>query len=102
VLAGLPDPLGPAEAGLTGGRRSPSLGAAVRRPGMGMRRAVPVVLPPGRGEREKGIWWMPWRREATKDVARCEKPRGAASRLRSGDLRMGQPTPAMGYRHANP
>jgi hypothetical protein len=30
---------------------------------------------------EKGIWWMPWRREAMKDVARCDKPRGAASRL---------------------
>ncbi len=29
----------------------------------------------------KSIWWMPWRTEAMKDVARCEKPRGAASRL---------------------
>ncbi len=29
----------------------------------------------------KSIWWMPWRQEAMKDVARCEKPRGAASRL---------------------
>ena len=50
-----------------------------------------VALSLGRGECEKGIWWMPWRREAMKDVARCVKPRGAASRLRSGDLRMGQP-----------
>jgi hypothetical protein len=32
-------------------------------------------------EREKGIRWMPWHQEAMKDVARCEKPRGAASRL---------------------
>jgi hypothetical protein len=32
-------------------------------------------------EESKGIWWMPWRQEATKDVARCEKPGGAASRL---------------------
>ena len=32
-------------------------------------------------ERDKGIWWMPWHQEAMKDVARCEKPRGAASRL---------------------
>ena len=32
-------------------------------------------------KRQKSIWWMPWRREAMKDVARCEKPRGAASRL---------------------
>ena len=27
----------------------------------------------------KGIWWMPWHREAMKDVARCEKPGGEAS-----------------------
>ncbi len=33
------------------------------------------------GECEKGIWWMPWRREAMKDVARCEKPGGGASTL---------------------
>ncbi len=32
-------------------------------------------------ERDKGIRWMPWHQEAMKDVARCEKPRGAASRL---------------------
>ena len=32
-------------------------------------------------ERDKGIRWMPWHREAMKDVARCEKRRGAASRL---------------------
>ena len=30
-------------------------------------------------EREKGVRWMPWRQEAMKDVARCEKPRGDAS-----------------------
>ena len=40
-----------------------------------------VALSLGRGECEKGTWWMPWRREAMKDVARCDKPRGAASRL---------------------
>ncbi len=34
-----------------------------------------------RFEREKGIRWMPWHQEAMKDVARCEKPWGAASRL---------------------
>jgi hypothetical protein len=32
-------------------------------------------------ERNKGIRWMPWHQEAMKDVARCEKPWGAASRL---------------------
>ena len=31
-------------------------------------------------ERKKGIRWMPWHQEAKKDVARCEKPWGAASR----------------------
>jgi hypothetical protein len=40
-----------------------------------------LFFPLGRGECEKGIWWMPWRREAMKDVARCDKPWGAASRL---------------------
>ena len=35
--------------------------------------------------------WMPWRREAMKDVASCDKPRGAASRHRSEDVRMGEP-----------
>jgi hypothetical protein len=35
---------------------------------------------------------MPWRQEPKKDVAIYEKPRGAESRLWSGDLRMGQPT----------
>jgi hypothetical protein len=29
----------------------------------------------------KGIWWMPWRWEAMKDVLRCDKPRGAAKKL---------------------
>ena len=44
---------------------------------------VPVVLRGMAGgfEHEKGIWWMPWRQEAMKDVARCENPGGAASRL---------------------
>jgi hypothetical protein len=31
-------------------------------------------------EHKKGIRWMPWHQEAMKDVARCEKPWGAASR----------------------
>ena len=34
---------------------------------------------------------MPSRWEATKGVASCDKPRGAASRHRSGDARMGEP-----------
>jgi len=32
-----------------------------------------------RVEYEKGVRWMPWRQEAMKDVARCDKPRGDAS-----------------------
>ena len=34
---------------------------------------------------------MPRRQVPMKDVGRCEKPRGAAYRRRSGDLRMGKP-----------
>jgi hypothetical protein len=30
-------------------------------------------------KRKKGIWWMPWHREAMKDVAPCEKLRGDGS-----------------------
>ena len=30
------------------------------------------------GQATKGIWWMPWYQPAKKDVASCEKPRGAA------------------------
>ncbi len=37
----------------------------------------------------KGTWWMPRRQESKKDVASCDKPRGAANRLRSVDIRMG-------------
>ena len=44
------------------------------------------------GQARKGVWWMPRRQEAKKDVASCEKPRGAASELRSVDVRMGEPT----------
>ena len=36
--------------------------------------------------------WMPWHEQAMKDVASCEKLRGGASNLRSGDIRMGEPT----------
>ena len=42
----------------------------------------------------KSIRWMPWRQEPMKDAASCDKPRGAASRPRSVDLRMGKPRTA--------
>ena len=35
---------------------------------------------------------MPWLVEAMKDVLGCDKPRGAAKKLWSGDFRMGQPS----------
>ena len=35
---------------------------------------------------------MPWHQEPMKDVISCEKRRGAANELRSGDFRMGKPT----------
>ncbi len=43
------------------------------------------------GQAMKGTWRMPWRQEAMKGVVSCDKPRGAANWLRSGDTRMGQP-----------
>jgi hypothetical protein len=33
----------------------------------------------GSDERDKSVRWMPWRQEAMKDVARCDKLRGDAS-----------------------
>jgi hypothetical protein len=33
-----------------------------------------------RGQATKGGRWMPWRQEAMKGVASCDKPRSAASR----------------------
>ena len=32
------------------------------------------------GQATKGVRWMPWRKQAMKDVASCEKLRGAAKR----------------------
>ncbi len=30
------------------------------------------------GQVIKRIWWMPWRQQAMKDVAACDKPRGVS------------------------
>ena len=49
-------------------------------------------------EESKGIWWMPWRQEAMKDVARCEKPRGDASRSLIRGCPNGETHPFKGYR----
>ena len=35
---------------------------------------------------------MPWHLQPMKDVAICDKPRGAENRQRSGDVRMGKPS----------
>ena len=42
---------------------------------------------------------MPWHQEPMKDVISCDKLRGAANKLRSGDFRMGKPT--LGYHILN-
>ena len=41
---------------------------------------------------KKSTGRMPWHQEPKKDVTSCDKPRGAANKLRSGDFRMGKPT----------
>ena len=46
----------------------------------------------GRGQANKSARGMPWHQEPMKDVISCEKLRGAANELRSGDIRMGKPT----------
>ena len=43
------------------------------------------------GQVTKGIRWMPRRQQPKKDAASCEKPRGAASKHRAVDIRMGKP-----------
>src|SRR5262249_25436768 len=53
-----------------------------------------------RGQARKGGRWMPGRQEAKKGVASCEKPRGAASRPRAADARMGEPP--WGNAHGSP
>ena len=44
------------------------------------------------GQANKSARGMPWHQEPMKDVLSCDKLRGAAKKLRSGDFRMGKPT----------
>ena len=44
------------------------------------------------GQATKGTRWMPRHQKAKKGVVSCDKLRGAASRRRSGDTRMGKPS----------
>src|SRR5690606_4413400 len=58
---------------------------------VGVRRVREGSKERGAGQARKGAWWMPRRGQAMKDVASCDKPRGAAGGLRSSDVRMGEP-----------
>src|SRR5688572_28490119 len=40
------------------------------------------------------MWWMPWRQQATKDVAACDKPRGAGKRALIRGFPNGETRPA--------
>ena len=51
------------------------------------------------GQAKKSARGMPWHQEPMKDVISCDKLRGAANELRSGDFRMGKPT--LGYHTVN-
>ena len=44
------------------------------------------------GQAKKSARGMPWHQEPMKDVISCDKLRGGANILRSGDFRMGKPT----------
>ena len=54
-----------------------------------------IELAPTKGQAIKGARGMPWHQEPMKDVTSCDKLRGAANELRSGDFRMGKPTGAI-------
>ena len=43
------------------------------------------------GQAKKSARGMPWHQEPMKDAIGCDKPRGAAHKLRSVDFRMGKP-----------
>jgi hypothetical protein len=46
-----------------------------------------------RTQEEKGIRWMPWHKEAKKDVLICEKLWLADKERLPGGIRMGKPSP---------
>jgi hypothetical protein len=52
---------------------------------------APSALRTFDGQATKGTRRMPWHQEAKKGVVSCDKLRGAASKRRSEDTRMGQP-----------
>ena len=51
------------------------------------------------GQAIKSARGMPWHQEPMKDAISCDKLRGAANKLRSGDFRMGKPGRAILCQH---
>ena len=47
------------------------------------------------GQATKGVWWMPWRWKAMKDVVSCDKPRLAAASVYPGMSEWGNPAGVM-------
>ena len=43
----------------------------------------------------KSVWWMPWHREAMKDVVACDKPRGAGKQASIRGFLNGETRPFM-------
>ena len=66
-------------------------------PNKGMRDLAQSV--PTTGQAKKSARGMPWHQEPMKDVTSCEKLRGAAHELRTGDVRMGKPGGAILRHH---
>ena len=59
------------------------------------KKAKTVECVPTIGQADKSARGMPWHQEPKKDVTSCDKLRGGANNLRSGDFRMGKPTGAI-------
>ncbi len=51
------------------------------------------------GQVNKRTWWMPWRQQAMKDVAACDKPRGAGKQALIRGFLNGETRPARGILH---
>jgi hypothetical protein len=43
--------------------------------------SLPLTVIDKCGQATKGVWWMPWHREATKDVVACDKLRGTGKQV---------------------
>ena len=56
-----------------------------------VRETIGLRIKRRKNQATKSTGWMPWHHTPKKDVASCDKLRGAASRHRSVDIRMGKP-----------